>query len=79
MCPYDTSSCLYLYISQAYWVAWSPRLDFLYPMVTEPIELVANSLSVCRLLVSSRILHPELLSVDKALPFALNPRTPLSQ
>src|ERR1700761_8989535 len=60
-CPYDTSSCLYLYISQALWVAGSPRLDFLYPTVTEPIELVANSLSVCRLLVFSRILQNPLV------------------
>ena len=37
--PYDASSCLYLYIGQACWVACSPRLDFLYPTVTEPIEL----------------------------------------
>src|SRR6201996_8942772 len=67
-CPYDTSSCLYLYISQAFWVACSPRLDFLYPTVTEPIELVANSLSVCRLLVFSRILQ---------IPLVLTRRCPL--
>ena len=57
-------------------MARSLRLDFLYPTVTEPIELVANSLSVCQILVSSRILHPDPLSVDKALPFALNPELP---
>src|ERR1700761_2772586 len=67
-CPYDTSSCLYLYISQEFWVACSPRLDFLYPTVTELIELVANSLSVCRLLVFSRILHPDPLVLTRRCP-----------
>ena len=75
--PYDASSCLYLYISQAFWVACSPRLDFLYPTVTEPIELVAE-LSILSVGYSSSLdppsRNPELPShsdVVKVEPLAL--------
>ena len=43
-----TSIVLLRVYSQASWVACSLRLDFLYPMVTEPIEL-EDLLSICLL------------------------------
>ena len=70
-CPYDASSCLYLYISQACWVACSPRLDFLYPMVTEPIELVAE-LSILSVGYSSSLYPPSrTLVLTRHCSFAL--------